>query len=78
MCVGGGGGGRSRPDGQIIAWTTFFSFFLSSAYFAIYSVGGSNGFIAEKIILSQEYIRSPAFFIGVQLFPGGGGGGSKC
>ena len=36
---------------------------------------GSNGFIAEKTILSHGSRTVPTFSRGVQLFPRGGGGG---
>ena len=35
----------------------------------------SNGFIAERTILSKGSRGGPTFSSGVQLFPGGGGGG---
>ena len=34
----------------------------------------SNGFIAERTILSKGSRGGPTFSSGVQLFPGGGGG----
>ena len=34
----------------------------------------SNGFIAERTILSKGWRGGPTFSSGVQLFPGGGGG----
>ena len=66
----GGGGGGSRPDGQITVWTMFF--LVINLFYSLQS--GSNGFITEGR-------RGSNFFQGVGMsketditcdFPGGG------
>ena len=66
-----GGGGGSRPDGQITVWTMFF--LVINLFYSLQS--GSNGFITEGR-------RGSNFFQGVGMsketditcdFPGGGG-----
>ena len=55
---------------QKTAWTTFvFCFLVLNLFYSLQE--GFNGFITEKTILFHGSK-------GVQHFPGGGGGGSKC
>ena len=56
--------GGSRPDGQKTAWTLFFSFLVHSLLHSLQK--GTNGFIAEKTMLSQGSRGGPTF-------SGGGG-----
>ena len=67
--------GGSRPEGQKTALTHFILHFRG---------GPTNGFITfitEKTILFQGSRGGPTFSVGgggVQLFPGGGGGGPNA
>ena len=54
-----------KPD-----WTTFF--LVLGLFYSLQR--WSNGFIAERTILSKGSRVGPTFSSGVQLFPGGGGG----
>ena len=51
-------------------WTTFF--LVLGLFYSLQR--WSNGFIAERTILSKGSRGGPTFSSGVQLFPGGGGG----
>ena len=67
---GGGGGGGSRPDGQKTVWKLFFLlFFKSSTYFTFYGGGPMVNYTFPRIQWGSNIYQ------GVQLFPGGGGGG---
>ena len=70
----GGGGGGSRHDCQKTTLATFI--FSPQSILQFYS-GSSMVYFKENYDF-QGFRGGPIFFMGIQHFLGGGGGGSKC
>ena len=67
-------GGPGQSDKKK-ALTTFFFFFFFSPPLILQT---SNGQFQRNLIIFQGSRGGPTFSRGVQLFPGGGEGGSNC